>query len=249
MLKRIKQIVDLCLLLLQTNVIKTIWFNYKKLPFRQAAKLPVLIYRNVHFRDLSGSVVVNNARFGMVRIGYSTHYIATSVPRSEWTIRGKIVLNGPTRFFQGTYVLISDKATLTCGGIYNTFGTGCKIICFDKITIGNRVAVTWECQIMDTSFHYIQQAEDKITPLTKKISIGNYVWIGNRTTISKGSVIPDESIIASNSLVNKDLSGNGSYCMFAGMPVKVVKEGVRRAWNETEEAELDEKFGYYRTHL
>jgi len=238
--------------LLHANVFKTILFNFKMLPFHQAIKLPIFIYRNVHFRDLSGVVEVNNVRSGMVRVGYSLHYVATSVPMTEWTIRGKLVLNGPTRFFQGTYLLISDKATLTCGGIYNLFGSGCKIICFDTITIGKRVDVTWECQIMDTSFHYIQSTENsstQIAPLTKEIKIGDYVWIGNRTTIAKGTIIPDESIIASNSLVNKNLSEEGSYCLFAGTPVKVVRRGVRRVWNETNESELDEKYEYYRVHL
>ncbi len=247
-----KYYLKLLLELLHTNLFKTIWFNLKMLPFCQAIKLPIFIYRNVHFRDLSGVVVVNNARSGMVRIGYSSHYVATSVPRSEWTIRGTMVLNGPTRFFQGTYVLVSDKATLTCGGIYQTFGTGCKIICFDSITIGKRVALGWECQIIDTSFHYVKSIGEQsleIAPLTKEIVIGDYVWIGNRTTISKGTVIPDESIIASNSLVNKNLSENGSHCLFAGMPVKVVKRDVGRVWNEAEESVLDKKYGYYRVHL
>lgn len=243
---------QLLIALLQTNVIKTIWFNFKMLPPHLAIKLPVFIYKNVHFRDLSGKVVVNNARSGMIKIGYSSHYDASSVPRSEWTIRGTMVLNGPTRFFQGTYVLVSDTAKLTCGGIYNMFGTGCKIICFDRITIGKRVDVTWECQIMDTSFHYVQSIGEQpleIAPLTKEIVIGDYVWIGNRTTISKGAVIPNESIIASNSLANKDLSENGSHCLFAGMPVKVVKRDVGRVWNEAEESVLDKKYGYYRVHL
>lgn len=251
MTKRVKELWNLVFALLQTNIFKTFWINFKKLPFRQATKFPIFIYKNVHFRDLSGCIEVNNAKTGMVRIGYSSHYVSTSTPRSEWTIRGKLIFNGPARFFQGTYLLISDKAKLTCGGIYQTFGTGCKLICFDNITIGKRVAVGWECQIMDTSFHYIQNVEDdaKIAPLTKEIVIGNYVWIGNRTTISKGSIIPDESIIASNSLVNKNLSEEGSYCMFAGMPVKVVKRGVRRVWNESQESELDKKYDYYRVHL
>ena len=114
------------------------------------------------------------------------------------------------------------------------------------------MALGWECQIIDTSFHYIQSIGEQpieIAPLTKEIIIGDYVWIGNRTTISKGAVIPDESIIASNSLVNKDLSENGSHCLFAGMPVKVVKRSVGRVWNEAEESVLDKKYGYYRVHL
>jgi Acetyltransferase (isoleucine patch superfamily) len=123
-------------------------------------------------------------------------------------------------------------------------------MCFDSITIGDRVAITWDCQIMDTSFHYIEDVEfHSINPLTKKIVIGSYVWVGNRTTISKGSIIPDQSIVASNSLVNKDFSREGQFCMFAGMPAKVVKRNVKRIWNEQEESILDKQFCYNRTHL
>lgn len=183
-------------------------------------------------------------------MGYCEKYVATSVAFSEWIINGTIVFNGPTYFFRGTYILVANNALLTFGGIWNMVGTGSKIICFENITIGKRVDITWECQIMDTSFHYIKDLDNNhITPLTKKIIIGDYVWIGNRTTISKGSIIPNESIIASNSLINKDLSDNGSYCMYAGIPAKRVKRNVQRVWNENEEANIDMKYDYHRTRL
>ena len=240
----------ICHLFFRCNFIKTVWFNFKMLPFSQARKLPIFIYRNVHFRDLSGKIIINNVKSGMVKIGRSYSYIATSVPITVWTIRGRIVFNGPTHFFHGTYVLVSDNGTLSFGEKWITIGTGSKIICFDNITIGNRVAITWECQIMDTSFHYIIENESsKASSLTNRIIIGDHVWVGNRTTISKGTVIPNESIVASNSLVNKDFTNAGSCCMIAGMPAKIVKHGVKRIWDSKEELELDKKFGYHRTLL
>lgn len=88
-----------------------------------------------------------------------------------------------------------------------------------------------------------------INPLTKEVVIGDHVWIGNRTTISRGTVLPDDSIVASNSLVNKDYSSEGSFCMFAGMPAKVVKRNIKRIWNEREESDIDKRLNYFRTHL
>lgn len=225
------------------------------LPFSQARKLPVFVYRNVHFRDLSGEILITEARPGIIRIGYPARYVATAVPYTEWILRGRIIFNGPTYFYRGTYVLVADHATLAFGRNLITCGSNTKIICFESITIGNRVGITWDCQIMDTSFHYLQERREEPAaipdskPLTQKIIIGNYVWIGNRTTISPGSVLPDQSIVASNSLVNKDFSAEGPYCLYAGIPASVVKRNIQRVWNKGEEVALDMRYHYPRTHL
>ena len=110
--------------------------------------------------------------------------------------------------------------------------------------------LAWECQVIDTSFHYIESTDNSfdVKPLTQPVIIGDRVWIGNRTTISKGSVIPDDNIVASNSLVNKDFSLIGSFNMLAGIPAKVIKKGINRI-RGPKEKELDIQFGYDRTHL
>ena len=122
-------------------------------------------------------------------------------------------------------------------------------MCFDRISIGERVEVTWDCQIYDTSFHYIIKEDGICGPLTIPIEIGNHVWIGNRTTVSKGAKIPSNSIVASNSLVSKDFSRFGEGILIAGIPAQVKQEGVERVYNGKQEAELDKQFGYVRTHL
>ena len=40
--------------LLRVNVIKTIWFNFKMLPLKQAIYFPFFFYGKVSFRDLRG---------------------------------------------------------------------------------------------------------------------------------------------------------------------------------------------------
>lgn len=42
------------------NLLKTLYFNFRKLPFRQAVHLPILLGFNVILRDIKGSVIVNN---------------------------------------------------------------------------------------------------------------------------------------------------------------------------------------------
>lgn len=152
--------------------------------------------------------------------------------------------------YQGSYVTVAHGATLSIGTNNTFFGSNIRIFCFDSITIGDYVRITWDCQIMDSSFHYIEwlDSEKPIEPLTKKVVIGDYVWIGNRSTISK-AIIPSNTIIASNSLVNKDFSSAGENILLAGMPASVKTSGLRCVWDKVLQSEIDQTFGYDRTHL
>jgi acetyltransferase-like isoleucine patch superfamily enzyme len=76
------------------------------------------------------------------------------------------------------------------------------------------------------------------------IVIGDYVWIGNRVTINKGSMIPNCSIVASNSLVNKDFSQYGSGIL-AGCPAKFISSTKRRIFSYNKESLLND---YFREH-
>lgn len=229
--------------------IQNIYVNFKLLPVRQAIRFPIFIYSKTKFRSLKGGVIIHGKVSPcMIRIGNDTCYVATSKPCSVWTIDGLIEFNGPISFLYGTYVLVAEGAKLIFGK-ESFIGSETKIICFDNIHFGNVVHITWECQIMDTSFHYVEDENGNIKSLTKPIMIKDNVWVGNRTTIGKGSVIPKYSIIASNSLVSKDLSSFGEHCMFAGIPVKLKQSGITRIFDEEEQSGLDNKFGYIRIKL
>ena len=67
--------------------------------------------------------------------------------------------------------------------------------------------------------------------------------------MSKGSVIPDDTIIASNSLVNKDFSCIDPFSFLAGTPVIVKATGLKRIFDNDRQSELDILFHYHRAHL
>lgn len=247
----LRKILKISLALLKTNIIKTIYLNFKMLPFQQAVKLPIFIYGKIRFRSLKGKILIHSdIHPGMIKIGKRDYYVETTVPKSIWTINGTINFSGPINFLQGSYVLVSDNAILNFGTKQTVCGSNVKIICFEQITIGNKCGITWDCQIIDTSFHYTEDLSNgEIKPLTKPISLGNNVWIGNRTTISKGVILPDFTIVASNSLVNKDFSSIGENCLIAGLPAKLKLQNIRRVYNIKKQKELDKKFNYIRTYL
>lgn len=238
-------------LLFKVNLIKTVWFNWKMLPARQAWRLPVWFFGKTTFRGLTGKVIIESrVRSGMIRVGENAWYVETTVPWTIWNIRGTMVFKGPLEFCMGSYVLVSDQAVLTLGKNRTGFGSNIRLFCFDRITIGDSSRFAWDCLISDTSFHYIEKIESGAkAPLTKPVIIGDRVSVFNRSSILKGAVLPDDTIVVSNSIVNKDFSKIGPYCMLAGAPAVVKATGVRRIWDLKEERELDRQFGYHRTHL
>lgn len=228
----------------------TIYFNFKMLPFKQAIHLPFLFYGKVIFRSLKGKVILDtdNVRFGMIGVGSKLWYPGYKSP-CIFTIGGTWVIKDCLPIGMGTYIFIAPNAKLEFNNRGSFIGSNSKIICFESISIGEEVHLTWECQVIDTSFHYVQDETKTVKKLTAPIVIGDFCWIGNRTTISKGAMLPDYSIVASNSLVNKNYSSCGCSCMFAGTPARLKQKGVKRIYDPQLQAELDKANNYYRVHL
>lgn len=249
-INRLKQGGRVAFALLCNYPIKTIWFNYKVLPFKQAWKLPFFIYSKTVFRNLSGKIIVDSSdvRPNMIKLGADWWYPVTARPQVTWNVIGTLVFKGPISFPQGTYIHVAKNGVLQFGTNGTLIGTNSKIMCFDNIDIGDNARITWDCQVYDTSFHYVE-TEGKINKLTSPIKIGNNVWIGNNTTITKGVTVPNWSIITSHSLVNKDLNQFGEHCLFAGAPVTLKKKGVTRIFDEEVEKQLDLEYNYSRNYL
>jgi acetyltransferase-like isoleucine patch superfamily enzyme len=96
------------------------------------------------------------------------------------------------------------------------------IYCNQGISIGNDCAISWNCQIMDYDFHQIT-IDGIEKEIGKSISIGNKVWIGASCIITKGVNIADNVIVATGSVVTKDIPAN---VLVAGVPAKIIKQIV-----------------------
>lgn len=74
-----------------------------------------------------------------------------------------------------------------------------------------------------TNFHSKQESDGTQSAINEEIIIGNYVWVCPKSVILKGVHIGDGAIIATGSVVTKDVP---AYSMVAGVPAKVLKTGV-----------------------
>lgn len=122
------------------------------------------------------------------------------------------------RIYSGSKVFIDPGASLVLGSGY--INMNLTLSCFEKIEIGNNVAISENFCIRDSDNHDIISSTHK---KTQPIKIGNNVWIGMNVTILKGVNIGDGCIIAAGSVVNKDIPAR---CLAGGVPAKILKQNV-----------------------
>lgn len=215
--------------------LKTIFLNFSMLPFKYAVCLPIIVTRNTYFYSLSGRIeLTEKAKFGMIRLGFLGEDVV--VPKSVRTllqIEGVLRLAGNIHFGNGLVVRIDPGAVLTIGNNVR-IGNQVKIVCYENITINHDTRIAWESQVLDTTFHYMRNlADNSVTSLTKPIIIGAHNWIGNRSNIMKGAVLPDYTIVAAGSLCNKPYDFP-QYSLVAGSPCKLIKTGIYRCLDKEE---------------
>lgn len=215
------------------NWLAIIYFNFKILPFKQAIHLPFDFYGKIRFVNLKGkiSLNVNTIHPGMIKIGSQGTDMFPLNP-VILDIRGNIIFNGYFYIGCGSTIRVEPTATLLIGNS-SRIGANSLIFCEEEISIGNNVEFSWNCQVMDTDRHYIQDiVTKKIYPSKAPIVIRNNVWIGNHVSINKGCIIPDNTIVASNSLCNKDYSSIACYSVIGGYPAKQIASNKVRIWEK-----------------
>lgn len=114
------------------------------------------------------------------------------------------------------------------------------------IEIGDDVQITEGVTILTHGYDWsvLKRVYGDVIGSAGRVSIGNNVFIGMKTTILKGCRIGSNVIIGANSLVNKDIPDN---CVAAGNPIKIVMtleeyyEKRKREW-VGEAVELVQKY-------
>lgn len=230
------------------SIWRTVYFNFRTMPFKIAIKMPVFIYRKVRMLGLNGKVCFENTtiKTGMVKIGVNGDSFAL-FDHSGFILLGskssKIVFEGPTRIALNTVIRVPDGELRF--GKYTRIGTGSKVICNgSNIYIGAYTGITFGCTIMNSSFHYTYDSNRQgYRVRTMPIYIGAYNWIGNQTTVLSGSHTKDYTIVGTGSLLNRDYSQlDGEYQTLAGRPAKIVNLGIKRVFSPRVEVRVNELF-------
>lgn len=241
----IKRISGYFRLFVSLNIIKTFYFNFKVFSWPIARKLPVYFFGPVKFASLKGKVILdaNVVSRGMIQFGCKEENVIATREPTRLKIDGELVFKGKSKFAHAIQLLVWDNGRLTIGN-NSWMGSFTKLVAFRSIDIGNNFLASWECQIFDTDFHFIENTiAGTIGDPNGIVVIGENVWLGSRSTILKNTILPGYCIVASGSTCNKDYSSScppGS--VIGGMPAKFIKEGVRYIDDKQLEKKLFQHF-------
>lgn len=219
------------------KILKTLYFNFRCLPLSHARKLPIYIYGKIKFKNLGDiRIETNNIHRGMIKFG--TFDNKSSGP-TRICNNGTIIFKGDAFIWEGTLLELGNDATLIIGN-HSLIGENVHIMLRQHCDIGDFARIAFESQIMDSDFHYLINTNTKeIKNCTKPVIIGKYNWIGNRTTIKKGTKTNDYTIVAGpNAMLGKDYSECNPCCILAGSPAKEIAHGYRRIYNITSEKSI-----------
>ena len=139
---------------------KTILFNYRMLPRHIAKRLPIVLYGNVDVSKCTGKIEIISEtpiRHRQWVIGQSDCWVNGRYTAFEMTylaIIGKLQLHGKGRIANGCRIYVRENAALSLGdGFF--LNTNSRIACYEEISIGDSVHISWNSQIYDTDFHFI----------------------------------------------------------------------------------------------
>ena len=130
----------------------------------------------------------------------------------------RLIVKGSFKIFSGSRVYINEGASLILGSGY--INNNLNLSCFEKIEIGNDVAISENVSIRDSDNHTILSS---VHQKNQPVKIGNNVWIGMNVTILKGVTIGDGCIIAAGAVVNKSIPDK---CLAGGVPAKILKQDI-----------------------
>ncbi len=225
----------------QINWLKTLWFCFKALPFRQALRVPILLSWNVKVRHVGRITIQQPVTPGMISIGViKIDPWETNADQVIFSNEGHIRFGGRTKIHPGVRLAVLPGGELTLGERV-LFGCRCRIVCTRQITLGHDVRISWENQLFDTDFHFLTNLQSgHVSHRQRPVIIGDNVFVGNRCTLGKGTVLPEGSVVSCCSKVTGDLSAQGPNLLIVGNPARVVAQGysMGNSWFPEREAEL-----------
>lgn len=210
---------------------RTICFNFRHLPLRQAIKLPIWLYRP-YIKSCEGCITLTGGgiKTGMIRLGFN---MVSIYPRNGIMIenRGSIVFQGRCSIGNDSYISVGNHSQIVFGGDF-TATASFRIASYDGITFGNKVSIGWNCMFIDSDFHRLTRCDGKNVKAYGKIQVGNNVWFGNNCIVMKNTIIPDYITVAAGTMLTQPMAVPERSVVGNSRNVETLQTGIWRNFDD-----------------
>lgn len=210
--------------ILRLNWRATIGINRRIGGWRCVLRMPVKVYGKLLWRINGDIILPEGAIRNTLIIGSEHEDYTASAGKAELRIDGTWRIGGIVRIGHDVFVGVERGATLSIGD-GSFIGRDTQIHCSHSITIEHDV-FAGEAYMCDSTVHQLISNGRELQRMGE-ITIGHDTYLGFRTMLLKGAVIPPHSVVASGALCNKDYTAAApSAIMLAGVPATVKATGI-----------------------
>lgn len=138
----------------------------------------------------------------------------------------RLILHKGVKFLEGGRVKLEDENNLIEIG-ENTDFVDCFFAVSDynsKVIVGRDCMFSAKIILRNSDVHSILDEKNRRINCAKDTIIGDRVWVGYGATILKGSIIENDCVVGTQSVVAGLRISEGS--VVAGNPAKIVKQGI-----------------------
>ncbi len=208
------------------NVLKTLSLNFKYLPLSRALRFPVFVYGPLLIDDDGGKIEIlvptKELKAGMIKVGIDFDLFSPVNNGTRLQLGGLIRFHGPFKSALNVVLGACKRSSIIEFGACVCIGSNCCVRAYKSIKIGEYTDIANNCKIYDTDFHPFRNIETgKVSQFTKEVLIGKCVFIAMGSCIFKGCILPDYSLVAAHSILNKNYSGPAIPPFIAGVPAVV----------------------------
>lgn len=181
-------------------LIHSIYINFKYLPFRQAIKLPIFVYRP-KFLELNGKIKIESPiKTGMIQLGFYRVPLYSD-SGCLFQINGDVIFKGKAKIGNDSKLIVGNGATLTFGDNFNATAAF-KVVCYNNIIFEKNALIGWDNLFMDYDFHELTYVNQMGGKGYGSIIIKQDTWFCNGCRTYKNVSIPKYSVISANSILS-----------------------------------------------
>ena len=213
------------------GILRSVFFNFAHLPFRQAVRMPIWINKP-HLNKVNGKIIIdaNNIRPGMIKLGgFGGHmYPNNGFHLTQWG--GKIIFRGRCTIGNDSFICQGPQSTIIFGNDFLATSSF-KLISYKHVEFREKVIFGFGSLVMDSNVHPLYDMKsNSFKKAYGPVIIGDYNWFAADCKVLHSVVTPEHCIFGLGTIVTKGKHFT-PFCVHGGSPLRILSKDVKLDYN------------------